>query len=111
MDIESFRDYCLMLPGTTEGMKWERLCFMIEGKIFVLVDLDTHGFCIKCDVEEFEGLAARHGVTQAPHFARKQWVLVENLDVFTAKELQDRVAQSRALVLAKFPKKTQAKYI
>jgi predicted DNA-binding protein (MmcQ/YjbR family) len=111
MNIESFRDYCLSLPGTTEGLKWEHLCFMIEEKIFVLVDLHTHGFCMKCDVEDFEELAARDGIMQAPHFARKQWVFVDGLEVFNKKELEERVVQSRALVLAKLPKKTQAKYI
>ena len=111
MDIESFRDYCLTLPGTTEGMKWERLCFMIEEKIFVLADLETHSFCIKCTPEEFDELAARDGVKQAPHFARKQWVLVDHLEVFNLHELKQRVARSRELVLAKLPKKIQAKYL
>lgn len=111
MDIESFRDFCLSLPGATEGMKWEHLCFMIEEKIFVIVDLEQHSFCLKCDAEDFEELAARDGVKQAPHFAKKQWIFVESLDVFGAQELQKLVAQSRALVLAKLPKKTQAKYV
>lgn len=110
MDIESFREYCLSLPGTTEGMKWEHLCFMIEEKIFVLVDLDAHGFCMKCTPEEFEELAARDGVKQAPHFARKQWVFVDSLEVFNVKELKQRIERSRELVLSKLPKKTQAKY-
>ncbi len=111
MDIESFREYCLSLPGTTEDMKWERLCFMIEEKIFVLVDLDTHGFCIKCTPEEFDEIAARDGVKQASHFAKKQWVFVDNLEVFNVIELKKRVERSRELVLAKLPKKIQAKYV
>ena len=110
MDIESFREYCLSLSGTTEGMKWEHLCFMIEEKIFVLVDLDTHGFCIKCTPDEFDEIAARDGVKQAPHFAKKQWVFVDNLEVFNAAELKQCVERSRELVLSKLPKKTQAKY-
>lgn len=110
MDIETFRTYCLGLAGTTEGMKWEHLCFMIEEKIFVLVDLDTQGFCIKCSAEEFEELAARDGVKQAPHFAKKQWIFVDNLEVFGNAELKKLVERSRELVLSKLPKKTQAKY-
>jgi len=110
MDIESFREFCLTLPGTTEGMKWDHLCFMIEEKIFVLVDLDTHGFCMKCTPEEFDDLAARDGVKQAPHFAKKQWVFVDRLDVFGMQELKQRIERSRELVLSKLPKKTQAKY-
>lgn len=110
MDIESFRDFCLSLPGTTEGMKWEHLCFMVEEKIFVIVDLDTRGFCIKCTPEEFDELAARDGIKQAPHFAKKQWIFVDSLEVFNSRELKQRIERSRELVLAKLPKKIQAKY-
>lgn len=110
MDIESFREYCLSLRGTTEGMKWDHLCFMIEEKIFVIIDLDSHGFAIKCTTDEFEELAARDGIKQAPHFAKKQWISVDNLEVFNAIELKQRIERSRELVLAKLPKKVQARY-
>lgn len=111
MDIESFRDYCLSLKGTTEGMKWDHLCFMIEEKIFVLVALDDLSLCFKCDPDDFDDLVARHGVKQAPHFARRQWVALDNLDVMIDQELRERVAVSRELVLKKLSKKIQQKYI
>ena len=111
MDIESFREYCLSLPGTTEGMKWDHLCFMIEEKIFVIADIDTgSSFSIKCNPDDFDALTARDGIAQAYHLAKRQWIQVENLDVLNDKELKARVAESRASVLAKLPKKTQAKY-
>ncbi|WP_316736456.1 MmcQ/YjbR family DNA-binding protein [Pedobacter aquatilis] len=112
MDIESFREYCLSLPGTTEGMKWDHLCFMIEEKIFVIADIDTGSrFSIKCNPDDFDALTARDGIAQAYHLAKRQWIQIENLDVLNDKELKARVADSRALVLAKLPKKIQAKYI
>lgn len=83
---------------------------MIEEKIFVIVDLDSHGFAIKCTPDEFEELAARDGVKQAAHFAKKQWISVDNLEVFNVAELKQRVEHSRELVLSKLPKKTQEKY-
>ncbi|WP_231424984.1 MULTISPECIES: MmcQ/YjbR family DNA-binding protein [Pedobacter] len=111
MDIESFREYCLSLPGTTEGMKWDHLCFMIEEKIFVIADVDTgSSFSIKCNPDEFDALTARDGIAQAYHLAKRQWIQVQNLDVLNDKELKARVAESRSLVLAKLPKKTQSKY-
>lgn len=111
MDIESFREYCLSLPGTTEGMKWDHLCFMIEEKIFVIVDLDDNcRFATKCSPDEFDALMARTGVEQAYHLAKRQWVQVANLDVLNDTELKQRVHASRALVLAKLPKKVQEKY-
>lgn len=110
MDIETFRDYCLSLKGTTEGMKWEHLCFMVEEKIFVLASLEDGRLCLKCDPEDFEGLAARNGIQQAPHFARRQWIAVDNLEVMPDQELMERVADSRRLVLSKLSKKLQEKY-
>ncbi|MCX2575413.1 MmcQ/YjbR family DNA-binding protein [Pedobacter sandarakinus] len=112
MDIESFRDYCLSLPGTTEGMKWGHLCFMIEEKIYLIIAIDNgNKFSIKCDPNEFDTLTARDGIAQAYHLAKRQWIQVENLEVLYTKELKERVATSRALVLAKLPKKIQALYV
>ena len=111
MDIESFRDYCLSLPGTTEGMKWEHLCFMIEEKIFVIVALDGgNSFSTKCSPEEFDELTARDGITQAYHMAKRQWVQIENLEVLSDADLKKRIETSRALVLAKLPKKIRERY-
>lgn len=110
MDIESLRDYCLSLRGATEGMKWDHLCFMIEEKIFVLASLEDGHLCLKCDPEDFDELTARPGIKQAPHFAKRQWIVMESLDALPSGELQSRIAASRDLVLAKLPKKTQAKY-
>ncbi|MES2419475.1 MAG: MmcQ/YjbR family DNA-binding protein [Bacteroidota bacterium] len=111
MDIESFRVYCLSLPGTTEGMKWEHLCFMIEEKIFVIIAIDEgNSFSTKCSPEDFDELAARDGIKQASHMAKRQWVQIENLEVLSDNELKERIKASRALVLSKLPKKIQEKY-
>lgn len=110
MDIETFRDYCLSLYGTTEGMKWEHLCFMIEEKLFVLSDLEEGRVVFKVDPEEFDELVARDGIRQAAHFAKRQWVNLDGLDVMNDDELKRRITVSRGLVLAKLPKKIQEKY-
>lgn len=111
MDIESFREFCLSLPSTTEGMKWEHLCFMIEEKIFVIIALDEgNSFSTKCTTEEFDELVARDGIQQAFHMAKRQWVQIANLDVLNDNELKKRVETSRGLVLAKLTKKVQEKY-
>lgn len=111
MDIENFREYCLSLPGTTEGMKWgENLCFMIEEKIYAIASLDDGMVSFKIDPENFEELAARDGVAQAAHFAKKQWITIDALDVLSDQELRARIADSRVLVISKLPKKTRALY-
>ncbi|MFP5079689.1 MmcQ/YjbR family DNA-binding protein [Pedobacter sp. JCM 36344] len=110
MDIETFRDYCLSLHGTTEGMKWELLCFMVEEKIFVITSLNDGTLCFKCDPNDFDAFIARHGISQAPHFARRHWVAINSLEVMPDKELKQCIASSRSLVLKKLSKKIQAKY-
>jgi predicted DNA-binding protein (MmcQ/YjbR family) len=111
MDIETFRAYCLSLPGTTEDLKWgEHLCFMVHEKIYVINSLDDGTMSFKCSPEDFNELVARDGIYQAPHFAKGQWVQLEGLDVLNDKELKERIATSRALVISKLPKKVQAFY-
>jgi len=111
MDIETFREYCLSLPGTTEGMKWEHLCFMIEEKIFVIIAIDEgNSFSTKCTPEEFDELTAHDGIRQAYHMAKRQWVQIANLDVLNDEALKQRVQTSRALVLSKLSKKIQEAY-
>lgn len=111
MDIETFREYCLSLPGTTEGMKWDHLCFMIEEKIFVIIAIDEgNRFSTKCTPEEFDELTARDGIAQAYHLAKRQWVQIADLEVLNDVELRNRITTSRALVLGKLSKKVQEKY-
>lgn len=111
MDIEQFRQYCLGFPGTTEDLKWgDNLCFLIENKIFVIYSLDEGSFALKCDTEEFQELISRDGITQAPHLARGSWIGIASLEVMPWNELQKRVSVSRALILAKLPKKVQLRY-
>jgi predicted DNA-binding protein (MmcQ/YjbR family) len=111
MNIESFRAYCLSLPGSTEGLKWgDHLCFMIHEKIYVITSLEDSSASFKCDPEDFNELVARDGVQQAPHLAKGQWVKLDQLDVLNDRELQERILASRNLVLSKLPKKVQALY-
>lgn len=111
MDIEMFREYCLSLPGTTEEVKWgDNLCFMIEKKIFVISSLDAGTLALKCDPEEFDELTARDGIKQAWHLAKRQWIGLADFEVMPVAELKRRIAESRALVLRKLPKKVQEKY-
>ncbi|WP_410220074.1 MmcQ/YjbR family DNA-binding protein [Pedobacter sp.] len=111
MNIESLREFCLSLPGTTEDIKWEHLCFLIEEKIFIIIAIDDNcRFSVKCNQEEFDELVARPGIKQARHMAKGQWVEIESLEVLGNEELKQRIKNSRNLILAKLPKKIQRKY-
>ena len=112
MDIETFRAYCLSLPGTTEDMKWgDHLCFLVHEKIYVITSLEDTSASFKCSPEDFNELVARDGIMQAPHLAKNQWVKIHRLDVLNDKELKERIADSRALIISKLPKKYQSLYL
>ena len=81
---------------------------MIHEKLFVINSLDDGQITFKCDPEDFDELAARDGIMQAAHFAKRQWVTLESFDVLSDKELKERILTSRALVISKLPKKLQA---
>jgi predicted DNA-binding protein (MmcQ/YjbR family) len=111
MDIEMLREYCLSLPGTTEGLKWgDHLCFMMAEKMYLITSLDDTSFSFKCDPEDFDALVARDGVQQAAYMAKRQWVMVASLQLMSEEELKERIRKSRALVLSKMTKKMQALY-
>jgi predicted DNA-binding protein (MmcQ/YjbR family) len=111
MDIEILREYCLSLPGTTEGMKWgDHLCFMIAEKIYVITSLEEGSTSFKCDPEDFDALVAHDGIAQAAHMAKRQWVKVSAMNVLTDQEWKERIKASRVLVMSKLTKKLQALY-
>ncbi|RZK49354.1 MAG: hypothetical protein EOO99_06780 [Pedobacter sp.] len=112
MNIEELRDFCLSLPGTTESMKWGHLCFLIEEKIYVIIDFEGEGdFCVKCNPEEFDELIAQPGFLQAPHMAKRQWVLGKGIANFPEDLIKRLLQNSRILVIGKMSKKLQAKYL
>ncbi|TDQ06911.1 MmcQ/YjbR family DNA-binding protein [Pedobacter metabolipauper] len=111
MDIETFRDFCLSLKGTTEDLKWgDNLCFMVEGKIFVIASLDSGGLALKCDPDHFDALVSRDGISQGYHLAKRHWISLENLEVTSDNELKKLINTSRALVISKLSKKLQQQY-
>jgi predicted DNA-binding protein (MmcQ/YjbR family) len=112
MTIDSIRKYCLSFPHVTEKLQWgETLCFKVrsnaegkkEEKIFALMNLDAvpPGLCIKCSPESFAELTEIEGIIPAPYLGRYKWVLLENLDVLPAREIENLIAQSYEMVVTK----------
>lgn len=65
--------------------------------------------CFKADPEQFVELIENEGIVPAPYLARYKWVLLEHLDVLPKSELEELIAQSYALVVAKLPKAKKKK--
>lgn len=110
MNIETFRKYCLSLPGATEDVKWENdLIFSVGNKMFAGADLlKNSGFGFKCSPETFKELVERDGIRPAPYAARFHWVSVEGWRVLNDAEVRSLVRNAYDLVRMKLPKKVQA---
>jgi len=111
MDIEWLRSVCLSLPGATEQIQWEiDLVFKVGGKMFAIAPLEPARVCLtfKCSDEEFVELTERPGIIPAPYLARARWVALESESALPRRELEERLRQSHALIVAKLPKKKQA---
>ena len=110
--LDSIREYCLSLPGTTEGIQWEdALLFRVGGKIFVSVNLNPAGedrISFKCDPETFAELLEREGARPAAYVGRFQWIGLRDFNVLPAAELRELIRASYELVKAKLPKKEPA---
>jgi predicted DNA-binding protein (MmcQ/YjbR family) len=112
MNVDAVRQHCLSFPHTTEKLQWgETLCFKVQGeakrkaeaKIFALMNLDAvpPGLCIKCSPERFAELTEIEGIVPAPYVGRYNWVLLENLDVLPARDIEDLIAESYEMVVTK----------
>lgn len=78
MNLESLRDYCIALPGTTEelpfGPDW--LVFKVMGKVFLLTSIDSPSlsFNVKCAPEKAEELREQYSdVLPGYHMNKKHW--------------------------------------
>ncbi|MGZ3753679.1 MAG: MmcQ/YjbR family DNA-binding protein [Mucilaginibacter sp.] len=109
MNIEVIRDICMQLPNVTEDIKWgDDLCFCIADKMFCVAVLSPPlKVSLKVADNEFEELSSTPGIIPAPYVARYKWILVEDVNRFTANEWEYYICQSYALVKARLPKRKQ----
>jgi predicted DNA-binding protein (MmcQ/YjbR family) len=107
MTIDFIRQVCRALPAVTEDIKWGNdLCFLVAGRMFVVVNLvPPNSISFKCTPESFGELIERPGIRPAPYMARNMWVQEEQLgEVLDRAELEPLVRMSYQLVVAKMPK-------
>src|SRR5689334_13191745 len=93
-------------------MQWgETVCFKVRGKIFAMLGLNgvPPNICLKADPERFLELIENEDIVPAPYLARYKWVLLEHLDVLPRAELEELIAQSYTMVVAKLPKAKKLK--
>ncbi len=112
--LDWVREFCLSLPHTTEKVRWEHnLLFCVGEKMYCVANLEPGmgpgKITFKCTPEIFAELVEVEGMIPAPYMARNFWVSVTDLEPFRQSELKERIRASYELVLAKLPKRTQAK--
>ena len=108
MDVESFRNYCISKPLTTEELPFgpDTLVFKVFGKMFALINLtsDEQFANLKCDPQQ--ALIYREeydAIIPGYHMNKKHWnsVYIEEL---TEEFVQQLVDHSYQLVVQKMPK-------
>jgi predicted DNA-binding protein (MmcQ/YjbR family) len=104
MNADSIRKYCLSFPQATENLQWEdELCFKINGKIFVMLGLDSipQRMCFKCAPERFAELCEMEDIRPAPYVGRYKWVMLDRLDAVRDDDLRELIQQSYDMVSKK----------
>jgi predicted DNA-binding protein (MmcQ/YjbR family) len=109
MDIEQFRQYCLSLPGTTEGFPFgeEVLVFKVMNKLFALCSVDNfESVNLKCDPDEAVELREQYdAVRPGYHMNKKHWNTVMVHEGLSKKLLLELTRKSYELVVQSLPKK------
>jgi predicted DNA-binding protein (MmcQ/YjbR family) len=116
MDNERIRTICLALPNVVETVNWgHHLVYWvgdrdIGGKMFAMTDLDGTGTGVlwfHCGAERFHELLEIEGICASPYLAKAHWVTLERWDVLRPRQIEEELAQARALIYAKLPKRTR----
>jgi predicted DNA-binding protein (MmcQ/YjbR family) len=115
MRLAALRQFALALPQTKVVVQWGGcLVFKVVEKMFFLIVPDgatVKNVIFKVTPEEFDELTEIDGIGQAPYCAKRMWVSVEDLSALPPAELERRIRRSYDLVVAKLPKKLQAKLV
>ena len=108
MNLESFRDYCLGLPGVTEDFPFDAdtLAFRIGGKIFCLLSVSQPDECnLKCDPERAIVLREQYeAVRPGYHMNKKHWNTVRWNTQLGDRQLLELTLHSYELVKNSLPK-------
>ncbi len=110
MLLDRLQTFALSLPQTTVVAQWGGLVFKVAGKVFLLLSLDgrvLEGITFKCTPDEFAELTDIDGILQAPYFAKRLWVKLEDPSALPEPQLTARIRHSYDRVAAGLPKKTR----
>ena len=109
MDIETFREYCLSKPETTEGLPFgpDTLVFKVANKMFALTGLDSVEFKVnlKCDPDRALELREQYDDVQPGYHMNKQhWNTVHFEGEVPNKLLYELIDHSYLLIVQSLKK-------
>jgi predicted DNA-binding protein (MmcQ/YjbR family) len=110
MDLESLQKLALSKAATSEDIKWDtHLCFNVAEKIFLITSPDNFPIdaCFKVSEEDFDFLTTEKGFIQAPHFAKRKWIKIQDINLLSFKEWSLYLEKSYRLVAEGLSKKKQ----
>lgn len=109
MDIESFRDYCLSLPHTTEGFPFDQktLVFKVANKMFALTDVEEFSSVnLKCEPERAISLREQYPcVKPGYHMNKQHWNTVDMDHSISDQMIYLWIRESYDLIVDSLPKK------
>lgn len=109
MDIESFRDYCLIKKGVTEEFPFDEntLVFKVMGKMFALTDIDLfESVNLKCDPEEALILREKYpSVIPGFHMNKRHWNTIKMEDNIPDNLIKQWIDHSYNLVVSNLSKR------
>lgn len=112
MNVEQFRNYCLVKPGVTEEFPFgeETLVYKVMGKVFALADVTLfESINLKCDPELAVQLREQYpAVIPGYHMNKKHWNTVMMDGSLPDKLVKNWIDNSYNLVAASLPARVKA---
>ena len=97
-------------PGVSFDIKWDNhLCFTVGEKIFFIASPDEVpvNASFKIREEEFNNWIDKDGIIQAPYFAKRQWVKIDDISRISPLEWKEVLHISYSEISKKLTKKLQ----
>ena len=109
MNVEEFREYCLIKPLVTESFPFDAttLVFKVGGKMFALTGLDDPEFKVnlKCDPDWAEELREEYpAIRPGFHMNKSHWNTVTVDGSFSVQLFRELIDHSYALIVSSLPK-------
>jgi predicted DNA-binding protein (MmcQ/YjbR family) len=97
---KTFEAFVSGLPGVTLADQWDSRVAKVGDKVFSVwnTEGDKARIVVKCPEESFEILTALEGISQAPYFAKRKWVMISSDSPLTDDEARHYVKGSHRLV-------------